>query len=75
MIIGKEVMVKESLDSYYRGMQGVVVERPFRVKELGMSGMVKEELGVSWVELWQCGYVPRRFRDSELLERERPCQI
>ena len=74
MMVGKEVMVRESLDSYYRGMQGVVVDRPFRVVELGMSRMVIEEPGVSWVNLFKYPGTPRRFLDTELLEREEPCQ-
>ena len=73
MMVGKEVMVRESLDSCYRGMQGVVVDRPYRVMELGMSGRVKEEPGVSWVILFKYPEAPRRFLNTELLEREEPC--
>ena len=74
MMIGKEVMVRESIHSAYAGMQGVVVDRPFRVMELGMSRRVKEEPGVSWVKLFKYPEAPRRFLDTELLEREEPCQ-
>ena len=55
-------------------MPGVVFDRTILVVVLGISKKVIEEPGVSWVNLFKYPDTPRRFLDTELLEREEPCQ-